>query len=370
MVDLPPLAGFTIAVTADRRAEEQISLLTNRGAECVHAPTIKTDPIGSTEPLVAATEELIGAVPDIVVFTTGIGVRGWLEAAESGGVGGRLRATLERSENWARGPKAKGALVTAGHDVAWVTPNARYDDIVDQLERRADVSRLTIGVQLDGAGAAWLVASLRSLGAQVVEIPVYRWSLPAARGPVERLIQAIVERRVDGVTFTAKPQVENLFEIAGLAGSSDDLEAALADIDVFCVGEVCATGFDEVPAVLPIVPERHRLGAMVQSIARHYERRSTRLELGGVPVVVQGRLVGLGGDTVALTDRERALLAALASKPGAVLSKKQLLQRVWQGAESDEHLVEVTVGRLRQRLGPAAAGIQTIVRRGYRLSVD
>ena len=69
-----------------------------------------------------------------------------------------------------------------------------------------------------------------------------------------------------------------------------------------------------------------------------------------------------------LTDRERALLGALLENQGAVHSKRELLRRVWRGTESDEHLVEVTVARLRKRLGPAGAGIETVMRRGYRAS--
>ena len=37
-------------------------------------------------------------------------------------------------------------------------------------------------------------------------------------------------------------------------------------------------------------------------------------------------------------------------------------------ASRDEHVVEVTVGRLRRRLGPAGTHIETVMRRGYRLS--
>jgi uroporphyrinogen-III synthase len=43
---------------------------------------------------------------------------------------------------------------------------------------------------------------------------------------------------------------------------------------------------------------------------------------------------------------------------------------VWGATESDEHVVEVTVARLRQRLGEAGTGVETVVRRGYRLSAD
>ena len=72
-------------------------------------------------------------------------------------------------------------------------------------------------------------------------------------------------------------------------------------------------------------------------------------------------------DPITLTDRERSVLEMLARRPGAVVSKHTLLREVWTG-ETDEHVVEVTVGRLRRRLGPAGGHIETVMRRGYRLS--
>ena len=69
-----------------------------------------------------------------------------------------------------------------------------------------------------------------------------------------------------------------------------------------------------------------------------------------------------------LTGRESQVLSALTERPGVVISKAKLLSTVWGSAESDPHVVEVTIGRLRRRLGPAAAGIETVMRRGYRAS--
>jgi uroporphyrinogen-III synthase len=42
---------------------------------------------------------------------------------------------------------------------------------------------------------------------------------------------------------------------------------------------------------------------------------------------------------------------------------------VWCGASEDEHVVGVTVGRLRKKLGSAGASVRTVPRRGYRLEV-
>jgi uroporphyrinogen-III synthase len=364
-----PLAGYTIGITADRRADEQMKLLAGRGAECVHGPVIKTHPIGAEEALREATSAVIADPPDLVVFTTGLGVRGWLEAADAIRLGDDLRGALETSELLARGPKANGALVTAGFEVAWTAPRARYDDITDLLESR-EMAGTRVAVQLDGAGATDLCDSIEGLGAVVVRVPVYRWSLPPDPSDAERLIRAVVDRRVDALTFTAKPAVENFFEIAGFIGLLDDvIDAMRTDVRSFCVGPVCAIGITEAGLPEPFVPERHRLGGMVQQVAQYFAGEGDEIAMGGTAVRVQGRLALIDGDTEAwLTDRERALLAALLVKPGAVVSKPELLRRVWHGAETDEHLVEVTVARLRQRLGPAAEGIETVVRRGYRVS--
>ena len=93
------------------------------------------------------------------------------------------------------------------------------------------------------------------------------------------------------------------------------------------------------------------------------------LQLANHTVVIDGSTVTVdAGITTRLPDRERVLLAALAERPGAVVSKRALLRRVWGPGENDEHVVEVTMARLRQRLGVAGVGIETVIRRGYRLN--
>lgn len=365
-----PLAGFTVGVTADRRADEQIKLLSGRGAECVHGPVIKTHPLDSTDSVGAVTAAFIADPPDVVVITTALGLRSWLEAADAVHLGDDLGAALSRVEIRARGAKARGAIVTAGFQATGDEPLARYRDIVTALAGHA-ASGASIAVQLDGAGATDLCDTLEAAGARVMRIPVYRWSLPGDTAPADRLVRAVAERKVDAVTFTSKPAVENFLELASLSGVGEDVEQAFdgGGVVPFCVGPVCAGAFVESGLAEPAYPERYRLGSLVQLVARHFAGCSHDVELAGTSVRVQGRLAVIDGGAEAwLTERERAILDVLLERPGAVHSKRDLLRRVWDGAESDEHVVEVTVARLRQRLGPAAAGIETVVRRGYRAS--
>nr|MDP9005756.1 winged helix-turn-helix domain-containing protein [Actinomycetota bacterium] len=81
----------------------------------------------------------------------------------------------------------------------------------------------------------------------------------------------------------------------------------------------------------------------------------------------------VGDEEVWLSERERGVLSALSRRPGTVLSKAELLRRVWrsEGVDGvDGHAVEVAVSRLRRRLGAAGAALATVPRRGYRLDAS
>ena len=365
---LGPLTGYVVGVTADRRAGEQIELLTRKGASVVHGPTIRTHPLADEGDLAEATKAVIDRPPDLTLLSTGIGVRGWFEAAESIDLADALLDALQRGEILARGKKAHGAAVTAGLSVGWQTPTGTSAELVAELARR-DVRGRRVAVQLDGAAGAPLADAVAAVGAEVVPVPVYRWTMPDDAVPAERLLAAIVDRRVHAVTFTARPQVENLCELADAAGSTATLvEAFRESVAPVCVGPVCATAASEAGFGTPIVPDRYRLGTMVLRLAADFAGRGVELELAGHRVRIQGHAVAIDGEVVQLTEREADLLHALAARPGTVVSKAQLLERVWRAAESDEHVVEVTVGRLRNRLGAAGLGVETVVRRGYRLA--
>ncbi len=364
-----PLRGYVIGVTADRRADEQMQLLEQRGAACLHGPMIKTHPLGPADTLARATRDLIARPPDVVLLTTGIGVRGWLEAAEALGLANALIGALDGADVYCRGPKAAGAALTGGLPVTWSSSEATSAALVERLAADGVAGR-RVAVQLDGALGAEITRSIRDLGGEAVEVPVYRWSLPEDATAAVRLIRAVVDGRVDAVTFTARPAIDNMVEIAAEVGLAERLLAALGcEVAVFCVGPVCSARARSLGIAAVEEPERARLGALVQHLTSWFAAREQTLELAGLPVRLQGRMVAVGDEVpVQLTERERRVLAVLAERPGAVLSKRTLLRSIWGPDEVDEHVVEVTIGRLRQRLGPASVGIETVVRRGYRLS--
>jgi DNA-binding response OmpR family regulator len=80
------------------------------------------------------------------------------------------------------------------------------------------------------------------------------------------------------------------------------------------------------------------------------------------------REVTVDGDDAALSPREYELLEFLLRHPDRVITKTELLDRVWdaRGVGYDPNTVEVYVGYLRRKLGPGV--IETVRGAGYRLA--
>ncbi len=366
-VDMRPLQGFTVAVTADRRSAEQIELFARRGAKVLHAPTMATQYLDDEAALRQATDEVLRVPPDVVIATTGIGLRAWFESAQGWGLVDSLLAALRPARVVARGVKAAGVARQWGLEVALQPPSERLDDAIDLLLAEGVAGKRVV-VQEHGQPTGSAGADLAAAGAEVVPVPVYRWRLPDDPASVHRLVGAVVAGEVDAVTFTSAPAVSNLFTLADLQDQGGALRAAFNSGRVVagCVGSVCAGAAADEGLSAPLFPEVGRLGLLVRLVTDELSSRRIELDLGGHPVVLQGTTVVLQGVPVELPPREAAVLAVLAERAGAVVGKTTLANRLW-GPGRDPHAVEVAVNRLRGRLGAAGAGLVTVRGRGYRL---
>ncbi|MFN2505880.1 MAG: uroporphyrinogen-III synthase [Acidimicrobiales bacterium] len=365
-----PLEGFVVGVTADRRWQEQAELLERRGATIVHGPTMTTAYLASDEDLRRATLSVIDSPPDYLVATTGIGIRAWLETAAAWGLGDRLVDALVGTKIVARGPKAAGAIQAGGLTVWQRSSTERMDDVTAVLLAEVLDGR-RVAIQEYGMENPELTALLGEAGADVVEVTVYRWRLPEDSSAAERLVEAACQGRVDAVTFTSAPAVHNLFAIAGRLGVASDLRDAFnRDVTAACVGPVCAGGARKEGIEEPLVPAVGRLGLLVRALSEHFGSRRRTLSLAGTELVVQGSAFHVGESSGTLTSRERAVFELLAAVPGAVVPRETLLAEVWGSAEADPHVIEVTIGRLRRRLGPWGAAIEAVSGRGYRLDPE
>jgi uroporphyrinogen-III synthase len=240
-----PLAGYTVAVTAARRKEELGALLDRRGARVVYAPAIRIVPLSDDAELVAATRAVLEKPVDLVVATTGVGFRGWLEAADAWDL--PLVEHLLSARVLARGPKARGAIRGGGLVDAWSPESESSAEVLAHLLSGAEgpLEGRRIAVQLHGDPLPDLVTGLRETGAEVLTVPVYRWVLPQDVAPVRRLVDAIVTGGIDAVTFTSAPAAASLLTVADELGLREALVAAFnGRVLAIAVGSVTAGPLD------------------------------------------------------------------------------------------------------------------------------
>lgn len=357
------LVGFTIGVTADRRAEDQIAALARRGAEVLHAPTLRIQPTEEDDRLVADTRAVLASRPDFVLATTSYGFRGWLEAADAAGLGPALHDVLAQSVVLVRGPKARGAVRAAGLTEAGSGSDETTASLVDAAIERG-VADATVLVQLHGYVDQDQLDRLIAAGARVLTVAPYRWTPPPDEREVVRLIEAVCGRQVDAVTFTSAPAAQALIEAAEREGRKEDLLTALGfDVLAVAVGPVTAqplldAGLD------PIHPDRFRLGALIRTVCEELESRVLRADTAAGPVELRGRLAVFGDRSVLLPPASALILRELIKAQGTVVPK-DVLRGVLPGG-NDDHALEVAVGRLRSSIAVPGV-VTTVVRRGYRL---
>lgn len=184
------------------------------------------------------------------------------------------------------------------------------------------------------------MAALEHATGGEVDLVVLDVGLPRMDGfTVLKLIRGM-DVDVPIIMCTARDSAED--KVAGLEGGADDYLAK-----PYTFAELLAR-------------VRLRLRDRTPAVAE-----TTRLERDGLVLDIVSREVTVDDDPVTLSAREFTLLRAFVEHPGQVLSRDQLIERVWDGAETSSNVVDVYIGYLRGKIG--AERILTVRGLGYRL---
>jgi two-component system, OmpR family, response regulator len=224
-----------------------------------------------------------------------------------------------------RDPADTAARVLVVEDEA-----AIRESVVDAL---GDAGFRALG-RTDGAGLEELLDGFRP------DLVVLDVMLPGRDGFA--LLEAVRRHSAAGVVMlTARDGVDD--RLRGLHGGADDY------------------------VVKPFVLAE--LMARVTAVLRRLGRSPSTVEVGDLLVDAAAGSVLRAGVPVELTATELRLLDYLATQRGRVVSKGQILTRVWGYTDYDPNLVEVHVSALRRKLGEPRL-VHTVRGLGYVLRVD
>ena len=232
------------------------------------APALAEVPEVDHAKIARLVEALASRPPRVAIFQTGVGTRALFEAADTLKITPTLLGVLSKCVVAARGPKPTGAL--RSREVRIDRSAAEPFTTVQVLESLGDLSLRgeRVLVQRYGETNVELEKALRAKGAEVIEIPTYRWALPEDTKPLEALIAALDRGGVDAVVFTSASQAHNLFALAQRLGKDGSLAANLNRALVASIGPVCSSALRGHGVNIALEASPPKLGPLVAALDR------------------------------------------------------------------------------------------------------
>jgi len=258
-----PLAGKKVAVLESRLGRELSELVAGKGAEAFHAPALAEVPDLDRGAIAALVRSLEARPAKLFIFQTGVGTKALFAATDSLQLTEKLSLFLKGSVVAVRGPKPAGALRQRGVRIDRSAADPFTTKELLDAVRDVDLKGERVVVQRHGSVNAELDRALEARGAEVTEIPVYRWSLPADTAPLAELISRLERGEMHAVVFTNAEQVRNLFLVSK---SREALQGALNRTLVASIGPVASKALREAGVKIGVEARPPKLGALLAAL--------------------------------------------------------------------------------------------------------
>src|SRR5579875_2758613 len=190
------LNGMKVLALESRRAAEIAKLIRNYGGDPVVAPAMREVPAESNNEALEFGRRLIDGEFDLMICTTGVGVRRLMKILETRYDPAQIVAALGRIQLVARGPKSSAALRELGLKPAVTAPEpSTWHELIRATEAAfgASLKGMRAAVQEYGTTNPELLQALNALGIVWTRVPVYQWALPEDLEPLRSAVRSIAE---------------------------------------------------------------------------------------------------------------------------------------------------------------------------------
>ncbi|HEY4386226.1 MAG TPA: uroporphyrinogen-III synthase [Ktedonobacteraceae bacterium] len=260
--------GTRVALLEARMSHEIADMVRRYGGEPYCAPAVRESSLDSDESVSAFIDHLTNSSLQTVVFLTGVGVNALVRAAEKLGREDELLTALRHVTVACRGPKPGSVLRRLQIPIAAIA--AEPFTTKELLEAMQPLALQSAAVVHYGERNALLVQEMQARGAQVEELMLYEWQLPADIAPLRTLVTDLIERRVGAVVFTSQVQVRHLFLVAKDMIPPDELARVLnTQTVVASVGPTCTATLQEFGITPHVEPEHPKIGHLLKALVEY-----------------------------------------------------------------------------------------------------
>ena len=252
-----------VAILESRLGAQLAGLVAERGGVPVHAPALAELPDLEPQQIAALVASLEARPARLFIFQTGVGTKALFAATDALGLSNKFLLLLKSSIVAVRGPKPTGALRQRGVRIDRSAADPfTTQEILDSIKDISLQSERVI-IQRYGTANVELDRALEARGAEVAEIPTYRWSLPADTAPLEALVAALERGELDAAVFTNGEQVRNLFAVSK---KQELLKKSLNHILVASIGPVASKALREAGVRVGLESSPPKLGALLSAL--------------------------------------------------------------------------------------------------------
>jgi uroporphyrinogen-III synthase len=263
--------GLRILSLESRRSVEVAKLIRTYGGEPLTAPAMREIPLDSDEPIFEFTEALMRGAFDLVIFTTGVGVRALVKTVSEHYDREKFLAALRSIKIAARGPKSSSALRELGIPIAVVAPEPfTWRSLMSALDTKlgASLRGMNIAVQEYGTSNPELLTALAEKSVSITRLLVYKWALPEDVQPLREAVLALAHGHVDVVLFMNAGQVAHLFLMAERMGYTEALYEGFRSTVIGSIGPSTTEGLSLYGLQPDYEPTQSKMGFLVNEIAQ------------------------------------------------------------------------------------------------------
>lgn len=255
-----------IAILESRLGEQMVALIEKNGGTAVHAPALQEVADIDGAFVAKLVTEIETRPPKVAIFQTGVGTRALFASTDQLGVTQKLLDVLAKSTVVVRGPKPTAALRARNVRIdASARDPFTTREVLQAIEPIAIAGERVI-VQRYGVTNVELEDALKARGAEVIEIPTYRWSLPDDTKPLVDLMDALAHREIDAVAVTNAAQVHNLFDVAKGLDRDEGLTADLNRTLIASIGPVASNALRRFGVKVDVEANPPKLGPLVAAL--------------------------------------------------------------------------------------------------------
>lgn len=262
--------GLRILSLEARRAMETAKLIRTYGGEPLVAPAMREVSLASQKPVLEFAEALVKGAFDLVIFTTGVGVKALVKTVSEHMKREDFLEALRKVKIAARGPKSSSALRELQIPISVVAPEPfTWRALMAALEVKygTGLSGMNIAVQEYGTSNPELLTALAENSISITRLPVYQWALPEDTQPLREAVIALAHGHVDVVLFMNAGQVMHLFLMAERMGYVESLHEGFRSTVVGSIGPSTTEGLSAYGVAPDYEPTQSKMGFLVKELA-------------------------------------------------------------------------------------------------------